>query len=251
MEKGNKVFSKMIFAILLLAFFTACNTINKFKVIVHPSSIDMQMIAPNVYVDKNMNKTEQQRLLKIIPEAKLYVKNVWGKLESQPTIYACSTQECANSLGVGSRAHQILNHLVLSPKALSKEIISHEWSHAELYKRVGGFFRWRKIPSWFDEGLAVLVSHESRHDERAWQKIQDEKLPYPALSELITSKQWSEATRKYNQNISLDDIVITYATAGHEVSRWYQKAGQKGLSALMEKIKNGSSFEAVYKVNEP
>ncbi len=206
----------------------------------------MQEIAPNVYVDNDMNKTEQQRVVKIIPEAKKYVIDVWGKLESQPTIYACSTSECSKSLGIGARAHQILNHLVLSPRGLTKELISHEWSHAELYKRVDGFFKWRKIPSWFDEGVAVLVSHEPRHDERAWEKIKNDNLPYPSLDELTTLKQWNQATRKYNKNIDSNNIVVAYAVAGHEVSQWYKKVGITGLNELIQKIKNGSLFEIVY-----
>jgi len=231
----------------LLLLFTGCSNLNKTKVILPPSWISMQKIAPNVYVDKDMNKIEQQRLIKIIPKAKKYATDVWGKLESQPAIYACSTKECAKSLGIGARAYQFNNHLVLSPKAISKELIAHEWSHAELYKRVGGFFGWRKIPSWFDEGLAVFVSHEPRHDKRAWKKIKDNNMSHPSLSELLTTKQWNQATHKYNKNIDMNDIVVTYATAGHEVEKWYKRVELNGLNELIKKVKNGTSFEVAYK----
>ena len=237
----------LLFFITLLLFFTGCSTLNKTKVILPPSWSGMQKIAPNVYVDSDMNKTEQRRLIKIIPEAKKYVADIWGQLDSQPTIYACSTKKCAKSLGIGARAHQILNHLVLSPKAITKELIAHEWSHAELYKRVGGFFGWRKVPRWFDEGLAVLVSHEPRHDKRAWKKIIDNHISYPSLDELITLKQWNQATHKYNKSIKTNDIVVTYATAGHEVENWYKKVGKKGLNELMDEVKNGTSFEVAYR----
>ena len=206
----------------------------------------MQKIAPNVYVNIDMNKTEQQKLVKLIPEAKKYVTAVWGKIKSKPTIYACSTKECVKSLGIGARAYQFNNHLVLSPKAITKELIAHEWSHAELYKRVGGFFNWRKIPSWFDEGLAVFVSHEPRHDKIAWKRIIDNNISYPSLDELITLKQWNQATHKYNKNIKMSDIVVTYATAGHEVENWYKKVGAKGLKELINEVKNGTSFEIAY-----
>jgi len=244
--KRKILLKNTILLITLSLFFTGCSTLNKTKVILPPSWIGMQEIAPDVYVDKDMNQTEQQRLMKIIPEAKKYTTDIWGELQSQPAIYACSTKKCSKALGIGARAHQILNHLVLSPKGITKELIAHEWSHAELYKRVGGFLNWRKIPSWFDEGVAVLVSHEPRHDERAWKKIQDENLSYPPLNALTTSKQWNQATKKYNENIDKNDIVITYAVAGHEVSLWYKKVGTKGLNALIQKVKNASAFEDVY-----
>ena len=209
-----------LFTITILLTFSGCSNINKAKVLLPPTWIGMKKISTKVYVNQDMNITQQKKLLKLIPEAKRYVSDVWGKVTSKPTIYACSTKEFAKSLGIGARAYQFNNHLVLSPKAMTKELIAHEWSHAELYKRIGGFWTWRKIPSWFDEGLAVLVSHEPRHDERAWKKIIDNNISYPSLSELVTLKQWNEATHKYNKNINMNDIVVTYAVAGHEVEKW-------------------------------
>jgi len=235
-----------LFAITILLTFSACSTINKAKVLLPPTWIDLKKIAPEVYVDKDMNVTQQKNLLKLIPEAKKYVLNIWGSVTSKPTIYACSTNACAKSLGIGARAYQFNNHLVLSPKAISKELIAHEWSHAELYKRVGGLFNWKKIPSWFDEGFAVYVSHEPRHDKRAWEKIIDNNISYPSLNELVSLKQWNKATHQYNKNIPNNDIVVTYATACHEVEEWYKKVGLKGLNELIKKIKNGTSFEVAY-----
>ena len=120
-------------------------------------------------------------------------------------------------------------------------------SHAELYERIDSFMTWRKVPRWFDEGLAVLVSHEPRHDKRAWKKIVDNNISYPLLNELITLKQWNQATHKYNQNININNIVVTYATAGHEVSQWYQKVGIQGLNKLIKEVKKGNSFEVSYR----
>ena len=237
----------ILLIISLLLTFSGCSTINKSKVLLPPTWIGLQEIAPNIYVDKNMDKIQQKKLLKLIPEAKKYVTDIWGNVKSKPTIYACSSKECAKSLGIGARAYQFNNHLVLSPKAISKELIAHEWSHAELYKRVDGFFNWRKIPSWFDEGLAVFVSHEPRHDKKAWKKIKDNNISYPSLNELVTLKQWNKATHKYNKNIKMNDIVVTYARAGHEVEEWYKKVGLKGLNELIEKVKEGTSFEVAYK----
>ena len=246
-KKRKNLLKNIIFSITLLLFLTGCSKLNTTKVILPPSWIGMQKIAPNIYVDKDMNKTEQQRLIKIIPEAKKYTADVWGELESQPTIYACSTKECSQSLGIGdARAHQILNHLVLSPRGITKKTIAHEWSHAELYKKVDGYFNWTEIPMWFDEGVAVLVGHDPRNDKRAWEKIQNENLQYPSIDELITLKQWNQSTKKYNKNIDMNDIVVTYAVAGHEINQWYKKVGTKGLNELIQKVKNGSSFKDAY-----
>ena len=172
---------------------------NKIKVIILPPSwINMNKIAPDVYVNSDMSITQQKELLIQIPKAKIYVENIWGKVESKPIIYACSTKACAKSLGIEARGYQIYNHIALSPKALTKEIISHEWSHSELYKKVDGYFNWTEIPMWFDEGVAVIVSHDPRHDEKLWEKIQNENIEYPSVNELITISQWINVTYKYH-----------------------------------------------------
>lgn len=94
-----------LFTITLFLNFAGCSTINKSKVLLPPTWIGLQKIAPNIYVDKDMNETQQKKLLKLIPEAKKYVATVWGNIKSKPTIYACSTEECAKSLGIGGRAY--------------------------------------------------------------------------------------------------------------------------------------------------
>ncbi len=237
---------KNIMLVAVIFIFTGCSTFNKIKVVTLPPSwIGMNKIATNVYVDADMNLSQQNKLLEEIPKAKKYVINIWGKIETTPVIYACSTKKCAKSLGIGARAYHT-NLIALSPKALNKELISHEFSHAELYKRVGGFLNWRKIPSWFDEGVAVLAGHDPRHDERAWQRIENENLPYPSTDELISTHQWVKAVYKYQKNLNKDEIVVVYAFAGHKVAKWYKRVGVKGLNELIKKIKEGEKFEDVY-----
>ena len=234
----------MILATIVL--FSGCSTIKKTKVVLPPSWINMKKIAPYIYVNEEMTEVDQKLLIKKIPVAKNYVADVWGNIASKPIIYACSTTKCFKKLGGGARAHQIINHLVLSPRALTAELISHEWSHAELYKRVGGILNWRKIPSWFDEGLSVLVSHEPRHNAKAWNIVVSKKLPHPKKEELISLNDWNKSVKKYQNNVDPNEIVVTYATAGHIVEEWYRKAGKEGLLSLIKGVKNGKEFNQLY-----
>lgn len=85
-------------------------------------------------------------------------------------IYVCDTQRSLNAYmgapgGTGPVAVKVLNDVFVSPAALSsptgdglREIVTHELSHLHLYQRVGHFRTLRELPSWFQEGLAVLVS---------------------------------------------------------------------------------------------
>ena len=242
--------NNFLLLLVSLLVFTGCsNSINKFKIFLPSSLVDMHEISKNIYVDSDMTLRQQQTLLNEVLEAKKNVKNIWGSVESKPIIYACSTKECSTNLGIGGRAYHVNNHIILSQKALSKELISHEYSHAELYTRIDSFFKWKKIPNWFDEGLAVLVAHDARHDKRAWDKIVKLNYKHPSKNELYkldTSDLWIKAIDDYKQNINYDDIVVIYAIAGNEVSQWYKIADRKGLMLLIESIKNGEDFSTMY-----
>ncbi len=239
----------IIFPALLLSL-AGCSTLKKSKVLFPASFLGMENIASNIYVDPKMDEAQQKALLEETVQAKKQVAAIWGSVSSSPAIYACSTEACFRSLGGGARAHQVANHIVLSPRALTKELISHEWSHAELYERVGGFFNSREIPSWFDEGVAVIVSHEPRHDERAWKKIEEQAIHYPDINELISSHDWSGATKKYQQDINGSELVVTYATAGHIVQQWYEQAGEKGLIDLIKSVRQGDGFDDAYALQQ-
>jgi hypothetical protein len=252
-EKYMSIKTIIIACTLLISIplLTSCSTFNTYKVAVFPPSwMNLIQIDKDIYVEKEMNENLREKLLIQAEESKKYVIEVWGEIKSNPTIYACATKKCAESLGLIAPAHCVSSYLILQPKAFTKFIISHETSHAEVVKRSGGFLKWKKIPQWFDEGLAVVVGPDPRHNTIAWEKIVKEQLPHPSKKELMSIhsiREWNKATGKYNENLDYDSIVVTYATAGHYVGEWYSKAGKNGLLQLFERIKNGYSFEKSYK----
>jgi hypothetical protein len=224
-----------------------CTELKRAKILLPHSMVGMKKVSPYLYIEQNMSSENQKKLVEAIPKAKKYVTDIYGEVTTQPIIYACQSKGCKNAFGLEGKiiAVRLLGHLVLTNKALNKELISHEWSHEELYERIGGFYHWYKeIPLWFDEGLASLTMKEySRYDERAWKRIIDEKIPYPKKRELISLSQWGQANRIYKNN---DEIVVPYATARHMVSQWYKKVGQQRLIEFLDSIKNGEKFEELY-----
>jgi hypothetical protein len=242
---------KKILIILLTLFifgFSGCAELKGAKVLMPYSWTGMKKISPQLYVEKTMDKKDQEKIQEAIPKAKEYVADTYGETTTTPVIYACKSQQCKNRFGLEGTviAVRLLGHLILTEKGLNKEVISHEWSHEELYERIGGFYHWyREIPLWFDEGLASLTMHEhSRYDERAWNRILAEKLSYPQKDELVTLSQWTKANHKYLVN---DTIAVPYATARHMVSKWYRCVGKSGLDELLRGIKEGKRFETLYR----
>ena len=239
----------MFIAILLLAVvcLSGCTEIREAKVLLPHSWVGMKKVSSHLYVENNMSKENVKKIEKAIPKAKSYVADIYGDVRTQPIIYACQSELCAQSFGLEGKIKgvRLLGYLILTNRGLDKYIISHEWSHEELYERIGGFYHWyREIPLWFDEGLASVTMHQySRYDERAWKSIITKKLPYPKKEELVTLSQWTKANHKYLVN---DKIAVPYAVARHIVSKWYKKRGQKGLVELLDGIRKGKHFDELY-----
>jgi hypothetical protein len=226
---------------------TGCSELKRAKVLLPHSWVGMKKVSSHLYVEKSMSIENEKKLQVVIPKAKKYVTYIYGNVISNPIIYACQSKNCAKSFGLEghSIAVRLLGHLILTNKALDKEVISHEWSHDELYERIGGFYPWYKeVPLWFDEGLASVTMHKySRYDETAWKRIIDEKIPYPKIEELSSLKQWNKACKTYLVN---DKIVVPYAVARKKVLKWYKKVGQNGLVELLDGIKRGEKFDEIY-----
>ena len=118
---------------------------------------------------------------------------------------------------------------MLPPRGLNEVIISHELTHIELHSRVGVLRSWRSIPSWFDEGLAVLVSQDPRYTEEGWLRATENGRKAPKLEEigkLLDRSEW----------------LMSYGTARREVGAWYERAGRSGLERLIEEVRRGGDF---------
>jgi hypothetical protein len=244
----RKIILILLFIILGLS---RCTELKRAKVLLPHSWVGMKKVSSHLYVEKSMSKENEKKIQNAIPKAKKYVADMYGDVTTQPIIYACQSEVCKNEFGLEGKfiAVRLLGHIILTNKALNKELISHEWSHEELYERIGGFWNWyREIPLWFDEGLASLTMKEfSRYDETAWKRIIKEKLPYPQKNELVTLSQWNKACHTYLTN---DEIVVPYAIARNIVSQWHKQAGQKGLVELLDGIRKGEKFNELYKKYE-
>ena len=108
----------------------------------------------------------------------------------------------------------------------------------------------RNIPQWFDEGLAVVVSNEPTHSQKAWQEINKRGIPVPSLNELVSLEDWFTAIEKYGDHkankLNPEKLKVIYATAGNEVRQWLDHVGQIGLLNLIKLIKSGEEFTYTY-----
>lgn len=226
-----------------------------------PETFGFVPIAPNIYVERNADEATQAKLREAMVKAQNAITIAFGSAEARPVVHACITEHCFWGFGGREAIAKVYgDRILLSPRGLNWHFIAHEWSHAEMSTRLT-FSAWKRMPQWFDEGLAVTISEAPEHSEQHWQFLVASNIPHPTREELYALKsldQWLDAARKYSDNKNAErrahgetEIHSLYATAGHEIRSWLAMDGTTGLLALIGKLNGGETFESAYQTANP
>jgi hypothetical protein len=204
-----------------------------------PSWFGLSEVAPNVFSD-DPSKAKQQ--LAFIDQSNQTVSAFFGDLQSTPRIIFCTTMKCEQTFGKnGSVAVAYGWHFIhIPPRAfidpiVGQVLVTHEHVHIELVKRWGWTALYdEKIPSWFNEGLASLLSQDSRirynHNqaERGWIK---QSTSFWEWGNFATKEKWRSA----------------YGSAASEVKLLQDKLGNDGLLTLINNAIERDGLESALK----
>ncbi len=192
-----------------------------------PKAFGMTALTERIVVDPEMPPAKRALLPAALTEAGARLEPAWGRLLATPTIVACSSQPCFESFGGTGRGMHFGPAILLGPRGLNATIIAHELTHAEVTERVGYF---NEIPTWFNEGLAVVLCRDERYSEQEYQARYASRAP-------------STPARSME---SLSDFFAAedpYLVAAHEVRAWLSAAGPLGLQRLFGELQRGSEFD--------
>jgi hypothetical protein len=191
-----------------------------------PGCYGLEQLRPRLYVEPGLNAAQRQQVTDAVDEGKRRVAEFFGDLRSDPDVLACYTDECYTRIGGGEeRGIAVLNRAVmLSPRGLDPVIAAHELTHVELHARLGQ----GSVPHWFDEGLAVLVSDDTRY-----------LLPVGARDRCIVASTGPlpETLDDWSRAAGAD--VQVYAQAACAVSRW---TAWNDLHELIAALAGGKPF---------
>lgn len=244
----------ILFSIIL----GGCSNIRGAKLLM-PEHFGLIKIDQNTYIEAGADEQAIAKLHEARTKAEEKIRSTYGSVASHPAVYACLTEECYTSFGgLGSKAKVYGDHILLSPRGLNWHFLAHEWSHDEILTRLT-FGAWRRLPQWFDEGLAVTISEAPEHSEAHWEYLVAAKVQRPTRDELFTYKslgQWLDAVHRYGETQNMQrkangepEIRPVYAAAGHEVRPWFAEAGRQGLLELIKRLNDGQQFESIYTAN--
>ncbi len=196
----------------------------------------MVRIAPGVYVDPGMSLDQQKQFLAVLDKAEERVAALYGEYSAQPVIIAGHTMDVMEIYGGDryNRAGKTLSSaaatfIILGPHGVRDvDILAHEMAHAEFFTRIGYRNR-ERVPNWFDEGLAVQV--DERVSLGTWSQGAGDGSAGPDLARM---------------GVIRHDDWLGYATAKHEVRRWLDQVGQRGLLSLLRELRQGTEFYQAY-----
>jgi hypothetical protein len=207
--------------------------------LVCPGCFGFERLSDAVYVERSMSDAERTQFRQAMAQGTERVAHFYGQLTAEPVVLACATDACSQRLGGGSSrgAAYWTVALRLAPLGLNPVIIAHERSHIELHRRLGLLkFLTGAIPSWFDEGVAVVVSDDPRYLRPAGDGDRCLAAPDSRLPQSLAA--WLRAAGQQHD---------VYAQAACKVVRWMEAhGGEHAVTALVEHVRGGATFDAAY-----
>ena len=205
---------------------------------------DMVLLAPGVYVQPGGTAEESERLKQLTGDAVDTISTYFGSRTSTASIVFCRTRECFTAYSGSARPVSLTlrtpagDWVVIGAEGLDALFVTHELVHCELDARVGQRECNRRVPMWFQEGLAMVVSGDSRFSETPWRAAIAAAGREPALAELAAPEDFNRVARQSG--------MLAYGTAWHAVSSWYEQAGREGVRRVIAGLERGEDFANLY-----
>lgn len=242
-----KIFKLTIYLIIVFAFLFAW-LFPQFLRCYFVEYDNFQEIKPNIFVEKKTPQKQQDSLLKYVESAEKRLKTFWGGKNGQAKIIFCKNsityQKYAKTTeGAGfSIGTPLGSWIILNQDGLNVDVIAHEMCHDELMTKLGWWKTKQEIPTWFDEGLALMLDYRFVSTQDSIQRYIDYRtelsylspVPIP-LNELNTQKDF------FGQGELLTKIA--YFTSAVEVSRKISLKGKKEIFRIINKTEKDGKFE--------
>ena len=200
-------------------------------------------IASHVYINQNY-AGDRQELLEMIEQATDRVRTFFGEVlfQDETIFIICDDKKLTRKLGEDhgtvifsfpSETH----YICISDEYLELDILAHEITHAELRTRLSTEAQ-KRIPTWFDEGLALQNDYRERYSEAQWIAQTDNGKNTVALEDMDTPAEFYAG--------EAEDRRFRYLNAKHELNVWMTAHGQHGLFELLGRLNGGEDFTTAY-----
>jgi hypothetical protein len=199
-----------------------------------PRCYGLSDLGDGVYAER-----EDDGYRRMLDEADHRIAAFYGARTSRPRVLICATARCYARIGGGGEKGQAIRDwaLMLSPGGANETIAAHELSHVEFHERLGSARA--KVPHWFDEGLAVLVSDDPRY-LKPLPEADRCRVPHEQAASVVGA-DW--------RTVSPPGGDLGYTLAACVVSGWVSAhGGPAAVLDLITRLRAGEDFTAIVAV---
>lgn len=186
MEVKFPSLKRLAFLLLVVVPIIAWLVIKPVRVVA-PTLFGISCPTSTVCVD---DTSQFQNATQLYSEALTFVSKTVTPIKGSPRVIFCSSQQCAQSFGLGARAAVTVGTFgtVISPRGWRSYYVRHELIHYLQCEHLGVLSIWFEKPSWFVEGMAYGLS-------------QDPRMPLAEPFESYRNRFWS-----WYRSINTEDI---------------------------------------------
>lgn len=203
---------------------------------------DFNNVSKNIYIDPALEKNEYDNILTLLDKSKAIITNKYGAFTAMPVIVITGTQENAKKYGLGTFPGKAFaapweEYVVINHEVHDINLLAHELMHAQVRDTLGYWAYQTRIPTWFDEGVAMQVDHRDHYqiDYKSFSKVEINRVK----SLNSPSKFWTSSKEKDVKN---------YRAAKAAVQQMLAKHPPKTLYSMLSRIRQGEKFNKVFNV---
>ena len=247
MGKNRKKILKCVISAFFLLLVIAALYFFQFNAVGYrmtvPCRSAFEEIDDNIYINRSFSGSIEETI-GLIDSAKERVKDFFGDLccLEDTVIIICDDDLLLSRLGGDHDTKTCYfpakkHYISVSDEYFNVDILAHELTHAELHTRLSESAQ-KKIPTWFDEGIALQNDYREQYSFETWVKQTDNGSHTVALEDMDEASEFYAGT--------VEDRRFRYLNAKHEVDGWMETHKRQGLMELIDKLNNGEAFLIAY-----
>ena len=194
-----------------------------------------------IYFAPQTDVPTQKTVIEYVHEGKTRIESLFSNRKGTPVIIYCRTTDEFEKYGANASSPAVTQlsifgeFVVINGTQIDKDVFAHEMCHSELQSQIGWYKRSTKIPTWFDEGLAMQVDYRSYYGEDSLIAAINNGMKMADVTKMKTLSEFNQGND--------DEVWLHYAAAKHVVGQWYTK---EKLTKFIKDMNDGDGFEKAY-----
>ncbi|TQM93633.1 hypothetical protein [Roseinatronobacter monicus] len=227
----------LVFVLLSIALAWLLHSEPHVRAYLCPACSGFRQVAPQIYVDQQATDAQIDAALQDLAAAEGMVLDFYPERMSDPVWLLCLSGECGMRSLPRPLAMFYMNLFVfVYPDGATPTILAHELAHTELHERVGSNRRFfsQAVPTWFDEGLAVYISQDTRYLD-----VED------GVVTGCTAGDWPQppSDQRTFRRLGATEAEAIYTASACQVIDWLgHHGGAEAVVSLLGEIRAGDSF---------